>query len=96
MKILKSCFLEHPVCLYISWSIKFKTGDERVPIHTYILGPSTVSESKFYAGLDNGGDLAEGITCLGNYYTLQLILSNFYSHSAKCIFLDLICLNGIL
>jgi hypothetical protein len=43
----------------------YKTGEKRIPISTYILGPSNVAESKFYAGLDNGGELCANIMCLG-------------------------------
>jgi len=51
----------------------YKTGEKRIPISTYILGPSNVAESKFYAGLDNGGELCANIMCLGKYdFNLQM------------------------
>ena len=45
-------------------------------------GPSTVSESRFYAGLDNGGDLADNVTCLGRcgvYKTLDGLTIGYLS-----------------
>ena len=65
---------------------KYKTGEETIPLQTYILGPSTVSESRFYAGLDNGGDLCELITCLGRcglYKTLDGLRIGYLSGSSN-------------
>ena len=50
-----------------------KTGETEAP---------TVSESRFYAGLDNGGDLADNVTCLGRcgvYKTLDGLTIGYLS-----------------
>ena len=44
---------------------EYKTGSKQVPVTTYILGPTNYNESKFYAGMDNGGELCENVVCLG-------------------------------
>ena len=44
---------------------EYKTGSKQVPVTTYILGPTNYNESKFYAGMDNGGDLCDNVVCLG-------------------------------
>ena len=49
----------------------YKTGTKNVPITTYILGPSNVSESRFYAGMDNGGELCDNVVCLGRCGTFK-------------------------
>ena len=56
---------------------EYKTGAKPVPITTYILGPSNVAESKFYAGMDNGGELCDNVVCLGRcgIYKVIIIIS---------------------
>ena len=65
----------------VEWD-KYKSGESQAPLPTYILGPSTVSESRFYGGMDNGGDLVENVTCLGRcgvYKTIEGDLINLES-----------------
>jgi len=65
---------------------EYKTGAKPVPITTYILGPSNVAESKFYAGMDNGGELCDNVVCLGRcgiYKSAEGLRISYLSGSAN-------------
>lgn len=50
----------------------FLTGQEKIPLQTYILGPVLPAQTRHFAKCAGGGDLCDSLTFLGQRGVLQL------------------------